>query len=346
MSEVLLGLVPDHPVVNLLAVGVAAGLIWKGTGWLESSAEQLSGHYGLPAVVQGSIVVAVGSSFPELASVVFTALAGAFDMGIGAVVGSAVFNILVIPGAAGIATEDPLDSSRTLVYKEAQFYMIAVSALVVTFAMAVIYFPVEGTPLRGSMTRGLAVIPMLLYGLYIFIQWQDVSDHEAGEPPEGIDVGTQFGLLAAGLLVILVSVEQLVAAVESLAHTLGMPAFLAGVVIIAGATSLPDTLVSVRAARAGKHITSLGNVLGSNTFDLLVAIPLGVLVVGTVPINFSVAVPMMGVLTVATVLLFTVLRTDMGMSDLEAYALLGCYGLFVAWIVAETVGATSIIKGG
>jgi cation:H+ antiporter len=111
MSEVLLGLVPDHPVVNLLAVVVAAGLIWKGTGWLESSAEQLSGHYGLPAVVQGSIVVAVGSSFPELASVVFTALAGAFDMGIGAVVGSAVFNILVIPGAAGIATEDPLDSA-------------------------------------------------------------------------------------------------------------------------------------------------------------------------------------------------------------------------------------------
>jgi cation:H+ antiporter len=349
MSELLYGLLGElgstvEIVLSLLVILVATVAIWRGSGWLESSAEELSAHYGLPEVVQGSIVVAVGSSFPELASVVFTALAGVFDMGVGAVVGSAVFNILVIPGAAGIATEDPLDSSRTLVYKEAQFYMIAVSALIVTFSMAVIYSPVPGGDLLGNMGRPLALIPLGLYVLYIFIQWQDVGDHDAGEPPEDIEVHTQWALLGAGLLVILVTVEQLVAAVEILAvNTLGVPEFLAGVVIIAAATSLPDTLVSVRAARAGKSITSLGNVLGSNTFDLLVAIPLGVLIVGTVTINFGVAVPMMGVLTVATILLFTVLRTDMGMSDLEAWTLLGFYVLFVAWIVAETAGVVQFL---
>jgi len=122
-------------------------------------------------------------------------------MGVGAVVGSAVFNVLVIPGAAGIATEEPLDSSRTLVYKEAQFYMIAVSALVVTFAMAVIYFPTGGEgALLGEMGRPLALIPLALYGLYVFIQWQDVGDHEAGDPPADVDVTRQWGLLAAGLL--------------------------------------------------------------------------------------------------------------------------------------------------
>lgn len=341
------GLLPNTPVVNVAVIVVASGLIWLGSGWLESSAEQLSAHYGLPAVIQGSVVVAVGSSSPELASVVFTALAGAFDMGVGAVVGSAIFNILVIPALAGIATEDSIDSSRTIVYKEAQFYMIAVSALIVTFALAVIYFPTAGgSPLGGTITRSLAFIPLLLYGLYLFIQWQDVSDYTGEEHGRQINVLRQWGTLALGLIVILVTVEQLVGAVEHLNETFGIPAFLAGVTIIAAATSLPDTLVSVRAARAGKGITSLGNVLGSNTFDLLVAIPLGVLIVGSAPVNFAVAVPMMGVLTLATILLFGVLRTDLTLTGVEAYVLLAAYLLFVVWIVAETAGVTGLIRGG
>jgi cation:H+ antiporter len=345
MSQVLGGLVPQEPAFFVAVIAATTVFVWYGSGLLESSAEHLSGHYGLPAVVQGSIVVAVGSSFPELASVVFTALGDSFDMGVGAVVGSAIFNILVIPALAGIATDDPVDANRTVVYKEAQFYMLAVSAIIVTFALAVIYYPEpEAGKLVGNVTRPLAVIPLLLYGLYLFIQWQDVSDHEA-ENERVESVGREWAKLGLGLLIILVAVEQLVAGVEGLTTEFGIPEFLAGVTIIAAATSLPDSLVSVRAARSGKGVTSLGNVLGSNTFDLLVAIPIGVLIAGAAPIDFAVAVPMMGVLTVATILLFTALRTDLALSDAESYVLLLVYVVFVAWVVAETVGATGIIKG-
>ncbi|WP_254761754.1 sodium:calcium antiporter [Natrinema marinum] len=343
---VLGGFLPDTPLVNVLVIVAATGFIWLGSGWLEESAEHLSSYYGLPAVVQGSIVVAVGSSFPELSSVVFTALEGTFDMGVGAVVGSAIFNILVIPALSGLVTDGDLDTNRTIVYKEAQFYMIAVSALVVTLALAVIYVPVPGGPeLAGQLTRPLAMIPLLLYGLYLFIQWQDVSDYEGKNETDGIDIGREWGRLAGGLVVILLAVEQLVGSVESLGHTFGIPEFLAGVTIIAAATSLPDTLVSVRSAQTGKGITSIGNVLGSNTFDLLVAIPIGVLIVGSVPVDFAVAVPMLGVLTLATVLLFSFLRTDLSVTTLESYVLLAAYGLFVAWVIAETIGATHLIKG-
>lgn len=335
-------LLPDTTLVNVAIIVVATLFIWLGSGWLESSAEHLSSYYGLPPVVQGSVVVAIGSSFPELASVVFTALAGVFGMGIGAVVGSAIFNILVIPAVAGISTGGALDSNRTLVYKEAQFYMVAVSALIVTFSLAVIYFPQEGVELTGRMTRPIAVIPMLLYGLYVFIQWQDVSDHDA-ERERDMDVLRQWGMLVAGLVVILVAVEQLVGSVESLNRTFGIPEFLAGVTIIAAATSLPDLLVSVRAARDGRGVTSLGNVLGSNTFDLLVAIPVGILIVGSAPVDFAVAAPMMGVLTVATILLFTMLRTDLVLTTFESYSLLAAYLLFVAWMIAETLGISSFV---
>jgi cation:H+ antiporter len=341
----LFGLLEHSPLVDVLLIIVATAFIWLGSGWLERSAERLSAYYGLPAVVQGSIVVAIGSSFPELSSVVFAALAGVFDMGVGAIVGSAIFNILVIPALSGLVSDQPLETNRTLVYKEAQFYMIAVSVIVITFALAVIYVPVSGgPPLVGQLTRPLALLPLALYGLYIFIQWQDVSDHDGERIDDGVPVVRRWLMLAGGLLVILLAVEQMVGSVESLSHTFGVPDFLAGVTVLAAATSLPDLLVSVRSARDGNSVTSLANVLGSNTFDLLVAIPIGVLIVGTIPIDFATAVPMLGVLTLATVLLFGVLRTDLSLTDGEAALLALSYLLFVAWVVAETLGVTQLIR--
>jgi len=339
---------PDTVVVNVAVILVATGSIWLGSGWLEEAAASIATHYGLPPVVQGTLVVAIGSSFPEFASVVITALAGVFDMGVGAIVGSAVFNILVVPAVSGLASEDnQIDASRTLVYKEAQFYMLAVSVLAITFALAVIYEPVTTeSALVGSVTRPLAVVPLFVYALYVFIQWQDTGDYDAAPTDSTIPIKREWALLAAGLLVILVSVEALVSAIESLSATFGIAEFLAGMTIIAAATSLPDTIVSVRSARDNNSATSLGNVFGSNTFDLLVVIPIGVLIVGAVPVNFSVAVPMLAVLTLATVLLFGMLRTDLTLRPVESYALTVAYVVFILWVVAETAGVTQLLRGG
>lgn len=324
-----------------LAVGIillSTGAIWKGSEWLETASDRLSSYYGLPLVVQGAVVTAVGSSFPELASVVFAGLNGSLALGVGGIVGSAIFNVLVIPSVAGLVTDNEIETSRTLVYKEAQFYMIAVSTLLITIALGVIYYPVPGTQLTGQITRPLAVIPLAMYGLYVFIQFQDTADYDPAEPAASISPLKQWGWLIVSLLVILVAVEQLVHQVEAIGRALGLSQFLLGVTIIAGATSLPDTLVSVRTARNDRGVASLANVLGSNTFDLLVAIPVGVLLVGNAAIDFAVAVPMFGVLTAATVLLFTVLRTDMSLTQPESYSLIGAYLLFLGWILLEVTG--------
>ncbi len=330
-------------VLDFLIIFIATVFIWFGSSWLEKSGEKLSRYYGLPEVVQGSIVVAIGSSFPELSSVIFTALAGTFDMGVGAIVGSAIFNILMIPAISGISTEEKMDSSRAIVYKEAQFYMLAVSTLIITFALAVIYIPIPGSELTGQITRPLAFIPLLLYGLYLFIQWQDVGDHKTENYKINRSPLKMWGKLGFSLIIILITVEQLVGSVESISHSLGIPEFLAGATMIAIATSLPDLLVSIKSAQSGKDVTSLGNVLGSNTFDLLVAIPVGVLIIGNAPVNFAVAVPMMGVLTLATVLLFAFLRTDLSLTRLESFLLLTAYFIFVLWIILESIGVTNFI---
>jgi len=327
-------------VLDVVIIVATTAAIWKGSGWLEGSSEELATHYGLPPVVQGAVVAAIGSSFPEVASVVFAALfAGSLELGVGAIVGSAIFNVLVVPALSALASEDEIEASRTLVYKEAQFYMLAVSVLVITFALAVIYYPNGGSEsLAGFVTRPLALVPLGLYGLYLFIQVQDTGDYEATTEDHNIDVRRQWAFLLLGLVVILVAVERLVHSVDLIGQTIGVPSFIMGVTIIAGATSLPDALVSIRAARDNQGVASVANVLGSNTFDLLVAIPIGVLIVGRTSIDFAMAIPMFGVLTAATILLFTVLRTDLNLTATESYLLILAYATFVAWVVLETVG--------
>jgi len=329
----------------LLAV-VSTAVVWKGSEWLESASEKLSAYYELPPLVQGAVVLAVGSSFPELSTAVLsTFLHGDFELGVAAIVGSALFNVLMIPALAGLWSEEKLVSTRDLIYKEIQFYVISIAALLLMFSFAVIYNPVEepGGPILGELTRSLVLFPLGLYVFYVYLQYQDTMDFEPDTPPESMSVPTQAGILLAGLLVILVGVEGLIRAAIGLGRAFGTPSFLWGVTVVAAGTSVPDTFVSVRAARSGNAVTSVANVLGSNVFDLLVCIPAGVLVAGTVVVNYSVGAPMMGVLTAATLIVFLVMRTHMALTTVEAWGLIAIYLAFVLWMSVETFGAVDLL---
>lgn len=330
----------------LLYVGLALGgtaIVWKGSGWLERSSERLSVYYQLPAIVQGAVVAAVGSSFPELSStVIATIVHGDFDLGVSAIVGSAIFNILVIPGISGLVG-GKLAAERDLVYKDAQFYITSVAVLLIAFSLAVIYNPLPDQPLVGEMDRFIALGPVALYGLYLFLHQQDMVEYEPADVPNDIRPGRQWGLLLMSLVAIVIGVEGLVVSAIGLSEVFNTPSFLWGLTVIAAATSLPDAFVSVRAARKGDGTVSIANVLGSNIFDLLIAVPAGVLIAGTATIDFTVAAPMMGYLTVATIVLFTMLRTGLVLSRGESWILLGLYALFVGWMVLETLGITSVV---
>lgn len=327
---------------------VSTAVIWKGSGLLESASERLSAYYQLPDIVQGAVVVAVGSSFPELSTTVISAAVhGEFELGVAAIVGSALFNILVIPALSGLASHKQLQANRDLVYKESQFYMIAVAVLMLTFSFAAIYYPVEaaGGPIQGELTRELALIPLLLYLLYVFVQYQDTIDHEGEADTQDIRPSREWMKLGLSLAIIVAGVEGLVRAAISFGDIFDTPSFLWGITVVAAGTSVPDAFVSLRAARAGRAVTSIANVLGSNIFDLLVCIPAGVLVAGAAVINFSVAAPMMGVLTAATVALFLAMRTNMTLSRREAWLLLFLYCGFLIWITAETFAFVDLVPG-
>lgn len=321
----------------IVVVVISAAIVWRGSGMLEVSSARLSAWYALPEIVQGAIVVAIGSSFPELSTVVISTLIhGEFELGVAAIVGSALFNILIIPALSGLLAQDQLRANRDLVYKEAQFYMIAVAVLTLTFAFAAIYHPVDGAgPIAGEITRWLALMPLALYALYVFVQYHDTIDQSEVVDTTGISPGREWLRLATSLVVILLGVEGLVRGAVRFGEIFETPSFLWGATVVAAGTSVPDAFVSIRAARNGRAVTSIANVLGSNTFDLLVCIPLGVLIAGATVINFSIAAPMLAVLTGATIALFLMLRTRLVLSPAESWVLLALYLGFLVWISAE-----------
>ncbi|WP_252700689.1 sodium:calcium antiporter [Natronosalvus vescus] len=328
----------------LLVATVATILVWRGSLFLEGAADKLATHYGLPAIVQGAVIAAIGSSFPELASVIIaTVRYGEFELGVAAIVGSAIFNILMIPALSTLAHRDVMEATRAIVYREAQFYIIAVATLLLTFSLAVIYVPSGGEELVGTLTRPLALFPLALYGLYIFIQYLETREYQPSTSSVRVNSPRQWGLLIVGLVLILLGVELLVHAAVEFGVYFDTPSFLWGITIIAAGTSLPDAIISVRAARAGDSTVSLANVFGSNIFDLLVAVPVGVLIAGSTAIDFAVAAPLMGFLVVATIVLFATTRTDFALTDREAWLLLVLYALFVAWMILESTGVTQIV---
>jgi cation:H+ antiporter len=330
-------------LASLVLAAVAVVVIWKGSTHFERAAARLSRYYGLPVAVHGAVVVAVGSSFPEISSVVISTLVhGEFALGVGAIVGSAIFNLLVIPAVSALVSED-LEATRSLIHKDAQFYIISVLVLFIVFALGATYVP-GGTNSAAILTPELAILPLATYGVYILLHQQDASDHVSTRAVD-VDARREWGVLAVALLVITVGVEGLIRAALALGDLFGTPSFLWGLTVIAAGTSLPDTIVSVRAAQNDDSVTSLTNVLGSNTFNLLVAIPVGVLLAGSATINFLAAIPTMGFLAFATLVFIVFTRTDLELTNLEAYGFLGLYVLFLLWMTLESIGVIEPVRG-
>jgi cation:H+ antiporter len=329
---------------------VSSVAVWGGSFWLEESSEQLSDYYDVPYIVKGAIITAFGSSFPEVSSVVIaTILHGEFNLGVGSVVGSAIFNILVIPAIVALYSEHKIQVSRKIADKEAKFYMVSISAIIIVICLSVIYNPVDSTSLLDAeITPYIAVLPLLLYVVYVFDQWQEIKDSDAENDEDNdknIDVLKNWGLLLLSLAVIGGGIEALVRSVLFFGDITGIPSFIMGAVIVAGVTSVPDTIVSLKQARSGQGEASLANVFGSNTFDLLVAVPAGVILSGGAIVNFSAGIILLSILVAVTIVVFIVIRTDLDIKKREAILLIIIYISFIVWISLEGLSIISTIPG-
>ncbi|MFQ3189724.1 MAG: cation:H+ antiporter [Paraglaciecola sp.] len=325
-------------------VVIATAIIWKACNYLEDACHELALFYGLPDSVKGSTVMAISSSFPELVTVILaTGIHGDFELGLATIIGSAVFNILVIPGTSVFFRTGSLQAGRNVIYREAQFYLISVLIVMVTLSFAVIYNPTTVESLNGTLTSSLMILPLLFYMLYIYIQYQEVRDHKPEVREQGSTALKSWGKLLISMVLVTIGVEMLIRMVIELGEMFTTPSYFWGATILAAATSIPDLFVSVKAAQRKLSTASLTNAFGSNIFDLLVVLPVGVVVAGAVGFNYPRIIPMMMFLLFATVVFLVLARSGSELTNNNGKVLLLLYVGFIVWMGTEYIGVGGAI---
>jgi cation:H+ antiporter len=264
---------------------------------------------------------------------------GEFGVGAGALIGTAVFNILVIPGAVAVLTGDTT-TTRSIVYRDAIFYLVAILGFFGVIALGVL-----GTDGRevAKLTPQMGVGLIVIYGVYLVLLVGGQRGSENNNEQQRTNLPRQFGLFVGGLAVVLVGVEAMIGMTLEISDALDAPPFLMSVTVLSILSSFPDLLVGVELGKRGDQRAAVANVFGTNTFNLVLVLPIGVILAGGVSIGFLTAVPLLLFLFYTTLVVVVLAATDFEITQLEGYALLAIYILFLLWMVSESLGITTAL---
>jgi len=264
-------MVAGGPVVQLVVVALTVVGLWIGARLLVDSSVRLARRAGLSELVIGLTIVAVGTSTPELAVSLDAAYKGFGDIAVANVLGSNIYNLAFILGVVSLIRAVPVTSS--LVKRD------GVALLVSTAVGVAVLLDSTVSRLDGLVLVGL----FLAYTGYLLRSGEsDTGDDPVDITralPERLSVpGRDIALLVAGLALVLVSGDLLIGAASALARGAGVSEWVIGGTIVAAGTSMPEFAVSLVAVRRGSLGVSVGNIVGSNIFNLLGVLGLAALV--------------------------------------------------------------------
>jgi cation:H+ antiporter len=267
----------DGAVTVLTFIAGLVALV-AGAEALVRGASKLALSFGISPLVVGLTIVAFGTSAPEVAVSVGAVLRGTTDIAIGNVVGSNIFNVLFILGISALIV--PLVVNVQLIRQEVPV-MIGASLLLLALTR-------DGN--LGLLDGALLSVLMGAYTVFLVLQsraeTKATRDEYAAEnkPAQPGDwdsrLPVQLLLIAAGLALLVIGAQWLVSASVIFAKTLGVSDLIIGLTIVAAGTSMPEVATSVMAAIKGERDIAVGNVVGSNTFNILGCLGLSGLVAG------------------------------------------------------------------
>lgn len=253
----------------LLSVGFV--MLVKGADWFVSGASSLAQRFGISQLVIGMTIVAIGTSAPEAAVSIAAALKGSADITIGNIVGSNILNVLIILGISAVIT--PLAVSKSTLRYEVPFMIMVTFLLLAQGRDGEIQF----------MDGFVLLVFFLLYLFYLYCIAKKGS--EPGEVPvKSQGMKSSIFAVTAGLVLILLGSNLSVDAASAIARMLGMSERFIGLTIVALGTSLPELFTSVSAARKGNADIAIGNIVGSNIFNILFVVGLSAWII---PVPFS-----------------------------------------------------------
>lgn len=257
MNTLLLSFATNMTWLNVILLIAGVVIVLKGADWLTDGAVGIAEKMGIPQLVIGLTIVAMGTSMPELCVSLVSALKNTPDLAVGNVVGSNTFNTLLIVGCAAMVA--PITVLHSTVKKDIPFTFIASMFL---FIMCV----------DGKISRLDAAILLIFFILFMVLTLrtgkQTPSDVElSGKKP--IATGKAILLLIIGMAGLVLGSNVFVDNASFVAAQLGVSDAIIGLTIVAGGTSMPELATSIVSARKGDSGIAIGNVLGSNVFNIL-----------------------------------------------------------------------------
>lgn len=305
----------------ILVVGFV--MLMKGADWFVEGASKIADRLGVPQLVIGLTIVAMGTSLPEAAVSINSALKGSAGITIGNVVGSNIMNVLLILGLTAMVCAIPVQKS-TVIY-EIPFTILITVALVGLGLLDNQISRLEG---------GILWVLMLVYLFYLLKMAKNGSAEEAEEEEKPKPWWLLVVMIIVGAAMIKFGSDFTVDSASKIASRFGMDDRLIGLTIVAFGTSLPELVTSVTAARKGKTDIAVGNIVGSNVFNILFVVGTTALIT---PVTYSAGFMVDSIVAIATVvLLFLCVVRDKLLDRFEgAIMLLAYIGYFVYLLLGK-----------
>ena len=304
----------------LLALGFL--FLVKGADWFVEGSSGIADKFGIPQLVIGLTIVAMGTSAPEAAVSITASLKGTADIAVGNVVGSNILNILIILGISSVITS--IAVAKTTVRYEIPIMLLS------TFLL--MGFRMQGGTV--NLWEGISLwICFIGYlgDMFVMVKKGEMVAEEVSATQKPVWQLLIWGLVGLGLIIW--GSDLTVDAATSLAKRFGMSERFIGLTVVALGTSLPELFTSVSAARKGKADIAIGNIVGSNVFNILFIIGTSSLII---PVIFEASFLIDSFVAVAAgVILWLCVFRKKKLTRLHGILMLLCYAAYFAYLLVK-----------
>ena len=312
--------------MSFLLLIVGFFFLIKGADLFVDGSASIARKFNVPAMVIGLTIVAMGTSAPEAAVSITSSLAGQNDMSVANVIGSNFFNILIVLGVSSIIATLPVQ--KDTIKKDGPF-LLFVSALLLVF----------GIDLNISRVEGLILLAVFAYFLVNTVKSakkSSISEDEVAitmdvEIDENASMPKTILLGVIGVVGIVIGGDMVVNSATNIATSFGMSANLVGLTIVAVGTSLPEFVTSVVAIKKGETEIAIGNVIGSNIFNILLVLGLAT-TIKPITISFIALIDTIFMVAI-TVLLYLFMKKNNCLVKKQGIVLVAIYVAYMAYTI-------------
>lgn len=303
--------------IAYILIGVIA-VLW-GADKFTDGAAAIARKMNIPEIVIGLTIVAMGTSAPELFTSVVSALKGSTGLALGNIVGSNIFNSLLIVGAA--AAVAPISISQATIVKDIPFALV--SSLLLTAVC-----------LDDNLTRIDSLLLLIGFALFLAYTLQIARNGKTEDSKSEISQALWKSILfiIIGLACLIVGSNLFVNGASIVAEQLGVSDAIIGLTIVAGGTSLPELATSIISARKGQSGIAIGNVVGSNVFNILAILGITGFISpmrdlgGITTIDFT-------LLILSIILVWAMSFTKHKIERWEGFTLISIFALYLGWLI-------------